>query len=272
MCAQLHTRDGDRLIARLAECQGGVVSRAQLIEAGLTRNAIGHRLKRGRLHPVHRGVYAVGHRLLSADGRWMAAVLTSGPGAVLSHRSAAALWRIRQSTRSAAEVTTFQASHPRPGVERHRGHLAADEVTALRGVPVTTVPRTLLDLAVVVGRRDLERAMNDAEVRRLTDPLALEDLLGRYPRRRGVAAVKAILQAGRLGSTVTRSELETASWPSSTGRPCRGPRSTSVCGCPAGGSKPTACGARSGSSPSSTATRAMGPLPPTNGIAPATGC
>src|SRR5215210_1677909 len=105
MDAEVRARGVDRAIAALAERQHGVVAREQLVDLGLGRGAIGHRLACGRLHPVHRGVYAAGHRVLSQEGRWMAAVLAAGAGAVLSHRSAAALWRIRLSARRRVEVT-----------------------------------------------------------------------------------------------------------------------------------------------------------------------
>ena len=91
-------------------------------------------------------------------------------------------------------------------MEVWRSRLPDDEVTVVEGIPATTVPRTLLDLAVVVGRREVERAINEAEVRRLADPLSLPDLLRRYPRRRGSATIRAILAAGR--TALTRSELE----------------------------------------------------------------
>src|SRR3954471_20896603 len=89
---QLHARGQDAAIAALADRQHGVVERTQLTSLGLRRGAIEWRVQRERLHPVHRGVYAVGHHVLSVRGRWMAAVLAAGPHAVLSHRSAAALW------------------------------------------------------------------------------------------------------------------------------------------------------------------------------------
>src|SRR4051794_36849988 len=92
---ELHARDHDAAIAALADRQHGVVERTQLAKLGLARGAIEWRVQRKRLHPLHRGVYSVGHRVLSGRGRWMAAVLSAGPGAVLSHRSAAALWDLR---------------------------------------------------------------------------------------------------------------------------------------------------------------------------------
>jgi very-short-patch-repair endonuclease len=197
----------DAEIAALAERQHGVVARAQLLQIGVGSRAIGHRLACGRLHPVHRGVYAVGHRLLTREGRWTAAVLAAGAGAVLSHRSAAALWGIRRGA-GRIEVTTPRALRARPGLRVHQARLAEDEVTVVRGIPATTPARTLLDLAAVVGARQLERAVNEAEVLRLGDAVVLADLLRRHRRRRGAGALRRILDEGRAGARVTRSELE----------------------------------------------------------------
>jgi Transcriptional regulator, AbiEi antitoxin/AbiEi antitoxin C-terminal domain len=197
----------DRLIAALAQRQHGVVGRRQLLELGLGRRAIGHRLASGRLHRLHRGVYAVGHRVLSREATWMAAVLATGPGAVLSHRSAAALWGIRDSASARVDVTIPRWSRARAGIRTYQALLAADEVTVRRGVPVTTPPRTLLDLAAVIGGR-VERAVEESEMLRLTDALSLEDLVVRHRGRRGVSVIRQILDAGRIGATITRSELE----------------------------------------------------------------
>jgi very-short-patch-repair endonuclease len=198
----------DWAIAAVAQRQHGVVSRTELMELGIRQRAIGHRLECGRLHLLHRGVYAVGHALLSREGRWMAAVLATGPHSVLSHRSAAVLVGIRPSERTLTEVTVPRRRRSRPGIEIHNSAVPLDEVTNVRGIPVTTVPRTLLDLAAVLSRRDLERAIDQAEVLRLWDPLSLADLVARYPGRHGTRNVRAILAAGRIGATVTRSELE----------------------------------------------------------------
>jgi very-short-patch-repair endonuclease len=196
----------DRAMGTLAEAQHGVVTRAQLLELGLNRGSITHRIQLGRLVPVHRGVYTIGHRLLSREGRWMAAVLACGRGAVLSHLSAAALWRIRQSDR--IEVTTLAGHRGRSGIFVHRSPLREDERTAHRGIPTTTVPRTLLDLSAVVRPDDLRSALRQAEQLRLTDPLSLSDLAERYPRRPGAATVRALLQEAMRGLNVIRSELE----------------------------------------------------------------
>jgi very-short-patch-repair endonuclease len=138
----------------------------------------------------------------------MAAVLAAGCGAALSHRSAGALWRLRPSARPLIEVTAERRVRSCRGIQPHRGRLPHDEVTVVGGIPVTTVSRTLLDLAGVLPRHQVERAINEAEVRRLGDPLPLAALLARYPRRRGVAVARAILDDGGIGSTIMRSELE----------------------------------------------------------------
>jgi very-short-patch-repair endonuclease len=202
-----HSRSADRLVAELAAGQHGAVARWQLLELGLSATAIDHRVARGLLHVIHRGLYAVGHRLLSREGRWMAAVLAAGDGAVLSHRTAAALWGIRDTRRARIEVIVPRVCR-RPGIDAHRSALAADEVTVERGIPVTTPARTLLDLAEQLTPQRLERAVHEAEYRRLSSPLSLEALLTRHKGRRGTAALRAIVDKGRLGSTITRSDLE----------------------------------------------------------------
>jgi very-short-patch-repair endonuclease len=194
----------DRAIWALAERQHGVVSRTQLLELALNRGAITHRIELGRLHPVHRGVYRIG--LLTRHGRWMAAVLACGPGAVLSHLAAAALFGIRQSDR--IEVTTRTTCRGPNRVIVHRSPLRNDERTTHRGIPTTTVPRTLLDLSAVVPPDALRSALRQAEQLRLTDPLSLSDLAERYPRRPGLAAIRALLEDATIGARVIRSELE----------------------------------------------------------------
>lgn len=208
MGALLQGASVDRAIADIAEAQHGVVARSQLTAAGLGRRAIGHRLECGRLQRVERGVYAVGHRVRSSETIWMTAVLAAGAVAVLSHRSAAALWGLRGSSRRRTDVTVPGPRRSRSLVEFHQAMLPPDEVTVCSGVPVTTVPRTLLDLASVVERRHVERAIQEADVRRLHDPLSLLDLVARYPGRRGTPLIKAILADGRVGGGVPRSELE----------------------------------------------------------------
>jgi len=198
----------DRAIAALARGQYGVITLAQLDELGLTRSEIGYRLRVGRLHALHRAVYSVGHRNVTKESRWLAAVLAGGPDAVLSHRSAAELWSLRPGASAPIDVTAPRARRPRTGIAFHRAPLPRDEVTARYGIRVTTIPRTLLDLAAVVRPREVERALNEADVQRLWDRLSLPDLLRRYPTRPGRRTVRAVLEARAAGATLTRSELE----------------------------------------------------------------
>jgi predicted transcriptional regulator of viral defense system len=208
MRAKRRTHRVETAIAALAGRQHGVVARPQLLDLGLGRRAIAHRIELGRLHPIHRGVYAVGHRVLSREGAYMAAVLIAPASAVLSHRSAAALWGIRHSDRADVEITVPRAIRERRAIDAHTATLPADEVTTHNGIPVTTPPRTLLDLAAVLTPTQLERAINEAESRRLGDPLPLAALVARYPRRRGVPAIRRLLDAQQVGRHITRSELE----------------------------------------------------------------
>jgi very-short-patch-repair endonuclease len=195
-------------IAELASRQHGVVSRVQLQRLGIGTNAIDNGLRTGRLHRLHPGVYAVGHRVVTREGRWMAAVLAAGTGAVLSHRSAAALWNLRSNSGAAIEITAPRSTRSRGPIQRHCARLPADEVAVNRSIPLTTVRRTLFDLAAVVPPNQLERAMREAEVLRLYDRLSLPALLFRYPHHRGNVAIRACLDRLDRAAGFTRSELE----------------------------------------------------------------
>jgi very-short-patch-repair endonuclease len=155
---------------------------------------------------MHRGVYTIGHRLLSQDGRRMAAVLACGPNAVLSHRAAAALWGMRAGVW--VEVVVPSGRRAKDGIQVHRAALPEDERTTHRGIPTTTVPRTLLDLSAVVKRHELRSALRRAEQLRLGDPLSLHDLIARYRRRPGLATIRALLDEASIGARIIRSELE----------------------------------------------------------------
>jgi very-short-patch-repair endonuclease len=176
----------DEVIAALAADQHGVVGRSQLLAAGVGSRAIEHRIAAGRLHLLYRGVYAVGHRVLSQRGRWMAATLAAD--GVLSHRSAGALWDIRQ-WQGRIDITTPRTRAKRPGLLLHRAVLAPDEITVRDGIPVTTPARTLLDLAGVLQRHQLQQAINEAEILRLPGP---HHLASRYPTKRGTRALRAL--------------------------------------------------------------------------------
>jgi very-short-patch-repair endonuclease len=190
----LRSRDDDRRLADLARQQHGVVSRGQLARIGIGNAAISVRLRTGRLHRVHAGVYSVGHRLISREGRWMAAVLASGPGGVLSHWSAAALWGIRPNSRSVIDVTTPRKSRSWDGIRRHHKALPADEVTVERGIPATSAARTIFDLAASEDPDAVESMLREMEFHRRWGPLSLPDLVERYPGRRGRRKVLKALE------------------------------------------------------------------------------
>jgi very-short-patch-repair endonuclease len=171
----------DVAAADLAARQHGVVARAQLLALGFDAGAITYRVKAGRLHPVHRGVYAAGHRPPSPLARAMAAVLACGPDALLSHRSAGALWRILPTWPVRSDVTAPTSRRHR-GIHVHRSPHA--ETTTHYGIRVTTPARTLVDLADVLPPKHLTRALNEAQVQRLISPAELTTLFTRYPGRR----------------------------------------------------------------------------------------
>jgi hypothetical protein len=200
----------DAELARLAGRQHGVVATRQLSALGLARGGVAARARAGRLHRVHRGVYAVGHTVLTVNGRRMAAVLAAGPGAVLSHASAAALWDIRPTSATRIDISVRSAGGraKRPGLRIHRTPtLQTDEITAHQGIRVTSPARTLLDLASSLPRRALERALDEAEIRELYDRRALEAVALAHAGERGARALaEALAQDG--DPVLTDSELE----------------------------------------------------------------
>jgi very-short-patch-repair endonuclease len=175
---------------------------------GYNADAIQHRIKKGRLHPVHRGVYAVGRPELTRHGTWMAAVLACGPGAVLSHASAAALWEMCQVEGPAIEVSTpGHLFRRRPGLVIHRRQsLTRHERTEHKSIPVTTLTCTLIDLAVCLTSDRLETAINEADRRDLIDPETLRNALEQISPRPGVGALRRTLDARTF--VLTDSELE----------------------------------------------------------------
>lgn len=186
-----------------------MVSRRQLLALGMGRRAIAGRLERGQLHEVHRGVYVVGVRRISTRGRWMAAVLTAGEGAVLSHRSAGRLWRLLPPTSGPVEVTRPRGELERDGIRGHRSRLRDDEWLVEDGISVTSPFRTVFDLASVLDKRQLERVWHEAEVRELRDRVSLPMLLERYPGRRGARNLRALLEAAEPVG-FTRNDFEEA--------------------------------------------------------------
>ena len=171
----------DALIAEVAARQHGVVTIAQLLAARLDRNAIKYRVRVGRLHLLHRGVYAVGHRPPSPLATAIAAVLACGPEAGLSHRSAGALWRLLPRWHKPTEVTA-PTKRRHPGIHVHRSRNI--DTTVHYGIRVTTPAPTLVDLADVLNPKHLTRALNEALVLRLVTANELASLLTRYRAER----------------------------------------------------------------------------------------
>jgi Protein of unknown function (DUF559)/Transcriptional regulator, AbiEi antitoxin len=193
-------------LAALATRQYGVVARHQLLALGLGRGAIDSRLRSGRLHTVHRGVYAVGHRRLSRRGIWLAAVLACGDGAMLSHQSAAALWGLIDPLPPPVDVTGMRGRPGRPGIRLHRATVHPRERSVRHGIPVTCVVRTLLDMAAATAERRLRRAYEEADRLNLIRPGALQEVCQHGVGHRGLAAIRCLMAEERGGAT--RSSLE----------------------------------------------------------------
>ena len=203
----------DAAIAALADRQYGVVTRRQLAAMGVKPAAIDRRLARRSLIPLHRGVYAVGHRRLRIEGRWLAAVLAVGSGAALSHRDAAALHGIRPSPASEnVNVSTPAYARPAPGLWiSSRRELTAEDVTVVRGIPVTSVARTLVDLAPMLTAAQLQSVVGEADRRGLLDLAAVEAAMRRTKGRHGQGhrrLTAALTTHRNAGATLTRSVLE----------------------------------------------------------------
>lgn len=195
------------LVADLAGAQHGVLGYMQLREAGLSATAIDGWTRTGRLHRVHRGVFAVGHRALSRRGRCLAAVLAGGDGAVLSHCSAAWLWGLRRTLVGPVEISVPSRGHGQPRIRVHRTPAlsGADRAEQDR-IPVTTVPRTLLDLALTEPRRRLEDAVERAERVGLLDLIEIDAMLR---RRKGAPGTRRLREALELYRTAVFSRART---------------------------------------------------------------
>lgn len=206
-CPKRHTDPViDRLIAELADRQHGVVATWQLVALGLTHDDIGYRAQSGRLHRIHRGVYAVGYRKLTRQGHRMAAVLAYGPDAVLSHRSAAAHWDLGSGSYR-IEVTTPKERRSRKTIRVHTATLHEQERTTHDGIPITTVARTIFDLAAQTQQDGLTYLIEAADRKDRLDLQALDRAIARRPRAPGTNRLKAVLATYR-GPADTRSHLE----------------------------------------------------------------
>jgi putative AbiEi antitoxin of type IV toxin-antitoxin system len=181
----------DQALAELADRQWGVASLAQLQALGIGARAVQLRATAGRLHRVHRGVYAVGHRILRPEGHRLAAVLACGPGAVLSHRSAATHWELLATSQERIDVTAPRSRQGVPGIRLHTSRsLDAEDTTSHEAIPITTVHRTLLDLAATARKDQLENALAQAMHLQLYDQRAIDDVVARSNGHRGTRVLK----------------------------------------------------------------------------------
>lgn len=196
-------------MAELAERQHGVVARRQLVALGITANVVDWWVRTGRLHVIHHGVYAVGDRALPRLGPVMAAVLAAGPGAVVSHRSAAWLWNLRPDSRAVVDVTVAGRRRGRRGIAIHEARsLDPRDRTEVDAIPVTSVTRTLLDFATAADPGELKRALDEAERARLFDLVSVRDVMARSRGHHGLKPLGEGLRDLTGPGPVTRSELE----------------------------------------------------------------
>jgi very-short-patch-repair endonuclease/predicted transcriptional regulator of viral defense system len=200
-------RPVDRAIAEIAARQHGVISHAQLIALGLSEGQIRYRLQIGRLHRIERGVYAVGHEHLTRESHWTAAVLTYGDRAVLSHRPAGALWTVAPYNGALIDVTAPTDRRSRGRLRAHVGRLDPPDIAIENGIQVTSVARTILDLASIVDVRRVERALERAEKLDLFDLREIEETCRRAHGHRGLKNLRRAL-ALYVPDQLTRSDLE----------------------------------------------------------------
>jgi very-short-patch-repair endonuclease len=194
----------EEVLARIARRQHGVVTRQQLLGAGVSSDEIQWRLREGSLIPVHRGVYRVGHKAPSIEARYHAAVLACGDGAVLSGEAAGYLWGLLKGTAPPPELTAPKRRRVK-GVRTRHARRAETEATTRHGIPITTVPRTLVDLASLLQLDDLARACHEAGVLHGTTPRHVEAILEHRPSTPGARQLRRVL---RGDTHVTLSALE----------------------------------------------------------------
>jgi elongation factor P len=195
----------DQRVARLAGRQWGVVSFDELMACGLSKDGIRRRVANGHLHPLHKRVFAVGHANPPIEGVWLAAVKACGPGAVLSHYSAAALYRLVKWDGRRPEVTTVRDPRPKGIKTHHTDGLSIADTTRCQGIPVTTPERTLRDLASILPYDELRRAVREAQALRLTTTGRLATSLDAPGPQRGRRNLARIIATG---PAPTRSDLE----------------------------------------------------------------
>jgi very-short-patch-repair endonuclease len=206
VAVEQQSRTVDEVLGRIAGSAHGVVTRAELLRAGITPEQIRQRLRKGALLREYRGVYRVGHRAPSLEAHYLAAVQACGEGALLSGRAAARLWGLVKVTTPPTPEVITPTQRRVNGIATHRARrIAPTDATRLRGIPVTTVARTLVDLARVMLVDDLARACHEAQVRHRTTPVEVETVLARLPSSPGAGKLRRILH-GDVRLTLSRLE------------------------------------------------------------------
>ena len=195
----------DRVIADIARDQRGVVSARQLDRCGIGRRAIDHRLARGRLHRVFRGVYLVGHPVAPEWAVETAALLIAPKGSVVSHHTAAAVWDLAPRSRVVHITVTAGRPDPRPGLAIHTSRTLEEDCTTSLGLHTTSPARTLVDLAGALGRDGLADAYERAQILRLADHDSVAAAIARAGGRRGARTLRAVIAEQ---PTTTRSRAE----------------------------------------------------------------
>jgi very-short-patch-repair endonuclease len=201
------SRTVEAVLGRLASASHGVVTRAELLRAGVTPAEIRQRLRTGALLREYPGVYRVGHRAPSVEARYLAATRAGGEGALISGRAAAHLLYLIKGSPPPPEITTPTERRVRGAATRRSRSICDLDAARWRGVPVTTVQRTLVDLAATMTLDELARACHEAGVRHHTTPAQVDAVLERQPNAPGAANLRTVL---RGDAPVTLSRLERA--------------------------------------------------------------
>jgi Transcriptional regulator, AbiEi antitoxin len=195
----------EAILAELARESHGVVTREEVLRAGVSKAELLHRVRIGALIPVHRGVFRVGHRAPSLEARYLAAVKACGPGSFLAGRAAGYLFGLLKGSPSLPEVLTASQRRPK-GVVIHRARRSElRDATSWRGIPVTTVPRTLVDLAGMLSEDALARAVHEAQVRLRTTPRQVEAVLARRHNWAGARKLRRVIW-GEVPISISRLE------------------------------------------------------------------
>jgi hypothetical protein len=198
-------RTVDEVIARIAGRAHGVVTRAELLAAGVTADQITERIRKGALIPIYRGVYRVGHAAPSVEADYMAAVKACGQGALLSGWATAWLWGLLKGAPPPPEVSASAEHHLRGLLTHHCRQLSHVDRTRWRGIPITRVPRTIVDVAARVNEDELARICHEALVKYGTTPGQIEEVLRRRPNAPGGRRLRRVIH-GDVHITLSRLE------------------------------------------------------------------